>query len=124
MCGYGASCIIYIQKFTLRDRLTNGWLFPHFKGQSLTCSGMGSLVDNAPYKMEVLVLSVNSEKWSRQCMAEASWHREIKRRPARYAKVLSPLMVGSLTENGKPEEQTTKDVPGLYRMAFAASDNR
>jgi hypothetical protein len=85
---------------------------------------MGSLVDNAPYKMEVLVLSVNSEKWSRQCMAEASWHREIKRRPARYAKVLSPLMVGSLTENGKPEEQTTKDVPALYRMAFAASDNR
>jgi hypothetical protein len=33
-------------------------------------------------------------------------------------------MVGSLTENGKPEEQTTKDVPALYRMAFAASDNR
>jgi hypothetical protein len=85
---------------------------------------MGSLVDNAPYKMEVLVLSVNSEKWSRQCMAEASWHRGIKRRPARYTKVLSPLMVGSLTENGKPEEQTTKDVPALYRMAFAANDNR
>jgi hypothetical protein len=81
---------------------------------------MGSLVDNAPYRMEVIVLSANSEKWNRQCMAEASWHLEIKRRPARYTKVSSPLMVGSLTENGKPGEHDHKRCPGVIQNGICS----